>query len=181
MRAVRSPVRFSSRLVGCLRAARSAAARRPSRARSGGVPVHVAALVLAAVVASGACSSPSGSADGPVLSVGEEPELTMLAMVGGELVIDSRTSCLVLDPVGQPVVWPQGATWRADPAAVVLRDGTVLSVGERVTAGGGAVDASSLDAYGGAAVRAEGERCAGSGGRVVLVQGEVRPASDLHG
>lgn len=137
--------------------------------------------MLVAAAISGGCSSSTGSADGPVLSVGEEPEFTMLAGVGGELLIDGRTSCLVLAEAGRPVVWPKGATWRADPAGVVLRDGTVISVGQRVTAGGGTVDASSLDAYGGAAIRAEAERCAGSGGSVVLMQAEVRPANDLQG
>jgi hypothetical protein len=140
---------------------------------------RAAALFVAAAL--GACSSSTGAADGPVLSVGDEPEMTMLAGVGGELSIDSRTSCLVLTEVGRPVVWPKGTTWRADPAAVVLRDGSVIAVGQRVAGGGGEIPASSLDAYGGAAVRAEAERCAGTSGRVVLMQSDVRAAGDQPG
>jgi len=115
--------------------------------------------------------------DGPVLSVGEDPEFVMLAGVGGTLKIDSRTGCLVFDETRTPIVWPAGATWQAEPPGVVLHDGSVVALGQRVAAGGGSTSTDALDAYvGGDAIRAAAERCAGPGGDIVLVQTvPVRP------
>jgi len=117
------------------------------------------------------CSTPAGVVDGPVLSVGEDPEFVMLGGVGGTLKIDSRTGCLVFDETRTPIVWPAGATWQAEPPGVVLHDGHVVAVGQGVGAGGGTISADELPPYvGGDAIRAAAERCAGPGGDIVLVQ-----------
>ena len=55
------------------------------------------------------------------------------ALIEGPLTMSE--GCLM---VGEyPVVWPHGTTWDPDQRAVLLSDGRVIALGDRVSGGGG--------------------------------------------
>ncbi len=79
--------------------------------------------VLAIILTS--CSG-NGDIDGPVLTSPRSP-LTggggFDAQIGGVLSYDENTGCLLLS--NNPVIWPHGASWQADPPAVKLQGQTI--------------------------------------------------------
>lgn len=75
---------------------------------------------------------PSGS-NGPVVAHSAGSSDGASAMIEGPLTMSK--GCLLVGDY--PVVWPHGTTWDADQDAVILPDGQVAAVGDRVSGGGG--------------------------------------------
>lgn len=141
-------------------------------------PLLVATLVITLVACSG-----SGRVDGPVLSSPRPPLFGgggMDADITGTVVFDEVAGCLLLELENGdrlPVVWPAGASWRADPPAVALR-GRLIEPGMSVDGGGGYLHHEHVREMAGAAVADAAQACAGPTGEVAFFnQGsEVRVA-----
>jgi hypothetical protein len=133
--------------------------------------------VTLAVVSLIGCGSTEGVADGPMLSVGDDPGSVELALLTGDLMIDEDTGCLVVDGGGgaTPVVWPSGTTWRADPPTVVLKGGSLLPVGETIQVGGGANELDHVEDVAGVHVRERAKQCSTAGARIFMIQTVVTP------
>lgn len=95
-------------------------------------------LCLALVAACGNDGSAdvdsSSNGNGPVVAHPAEGDGSgAAALIEGPLALSS--GCLL---VGEfPVVWPHGTTWDAEAQAVRLSDGQVVTLGDRVSGGGG--------------------------------------------
>jgi hypothetical protein len=115
------------------------------------------AVILAVLIAG--CSS-SGLIDGPVLTAPSEDH-GMDALIVGTLLFDADHGCLKLqrEGVAAPVVWPAGTTWRPDPPAVVLPDGTIVEPGMQVRGGGGYLPRSNLELRAGSNVAEAAAAC----------------------
>ena len=131
----------------------------------------LASLALLALVVTGC----SGSVDGPVLT--SQPQLVdrgdNAAEVRGTVELDGDYLLLVSDDApgvpGYPVVWSSGTRWQPDPPAVVLADGTVVALGERVGGGGGYVQPDDPPPGTGADVVAGAAACVGDTGEVAFI------------
>ncbi len=102
----------------------------------------------------------------------------MAADIRGTLVFDDNSGCLFLESEnGQrlPVVWPAGASWRADPPAVKLQ-GQFIEPGSFVEGAGGALQHERVQELAGTAVADAAQECAGPAGEIAFfnIGGDVR-------
>ena len=132
--------------------------------------LSIATLVTLLVSCSG-----SGGIDGPVLTSPRPPLFGgggTDAQVGGTLVFDENTGCLFLanDEEGNgrlPVIWPAGASWRADPPAVKLQ-GQLIEPGMTVLGGGGYHQHELIKEFAGTIVADAAQACAGPTGEIAF-------------
>jgi len=109
------------------------------RGRASGAALRL--LLVATLVTTLVACSGSGRVDGPVLSSPRPPLFGgggMDADIRGTVVFDEGSGCLLLELENGdrlPVVWPAGASWRADPPAVALQ-GQLIEPGMSVDGGG---------------------------------------------
>lgn len=105
----------------------------------------------------------------------------MGAQVGGTVVFDENTGCLFLERenIRYPVVWPAGASWRADPPAVELQ-GQLIEPGMTVEGGGGYLKYEHVKGSAGTVVADAAQACAGPSGEVALfnIRGKVSVVTD---
>lgn len=93
----------------------------------------------------------------------------MAAEIKGMVVFEEASGCLLLEH-GEgservPVVWPDGASWRADPPAVVLR-GQPIEPGSLVEGTGGYLPNEQVADLAGTAVANAAGACAGATGEI---------------
>lgn len=144
--------------------------RSPRRRVSG---MAVRTLLVATLVTTLVSCSGSGRVDGPVLSSPRPPLLGgggMDADIRGTVAFDGGSGCLLLElENGErlPVVWPYGASWRADPPAVELQ-GQLIEPGTVVEGGGGYLHYEQVRESAGTAVADAAQACAGTSGEVVF-------------
>ncbi|HSQ38157.1 MAG TPA: hypothetical protein VLS92_09730 [Acidimicrobiia bacterium] len=94
----------------------------------------------------------------------------MDALIRGTVVFDEGSGCLLLEFEGGgrlPVVWPAGASWRADPPAVELQ-GQLIEPGVFVEGGGGYLYYEEVREMAGTAVADAAQACAGPTGEVAF-------------
>ena len=96
----------------------------------------------------------------------------MDAEVGGTLAYDENTRCLFLEHeeienVRYPVIWPAGASWRADPPAVKLQ-GQLIEPGMSVLGGGGYLNYELVKESAGAVVADAAQACVGPTGEIAF-------------
>lgn len=105
----------------------------------------------------------------------------MDAQVSGTVVFDEIAGCLYLAHanIRNPVVWPAGASWRADPPAVELQ-GQLIEPGMSVEGGGGYLKYERLKESAGTAVADAAQACAGPTGEVAFfnIGGNVKVITD---
>ncbi|MCI0872176.1 MAG: hypothetical protein J4O07_10210 [Chloroflexi bacterium] len=132
-------------------------------------------LLIASLVTVLASCSGNGEIDGPVLT---SPRFLLFggggtdADVGGILVFDENTRCLFLEHeeienVRYPVIWPAGASWRADPPAVKLQ-GQLIEPGMIVLGGGGYHQHELIKEFAGTTVADAARACAGPTGEIAF-------------
>jgi hypothetical protein len=128
----------------------------------------VGVLVL---VAAAGCST-TGRVDGPVFTT---PNARLQggygdALVGGRLILDAATGCLLLggEPDRYPVVWPAGASWWVDPPRVRLRSGVFVEIGMSVSGGGGFFQRDFVERFAGPEVADAAAACAGPTGEIAV-------------
>ena len=122
-------------------------------------------LLIATLVTSLVSRSGSGRVDGPVLASPRPPLFGgggNDALVGGAVVFDESTGCLFLERgnTRSPVVWPHGASWRANPPAVELQ-GQLIEPGMSVGGGGGFFTYGQVEEFAGTAVADAARACGG--------------------
>ncbi len=105
----------------------------------------------------------------------------MDAEVRGTVVFDENTGCLFLEleNIRYPVVWPAGASWRADPPAVELQ-GQLIEPGMSVDGGGGYLNYEGVEEDAGIIVADAAQACAGPTGEVAFfnIGGDVSVVTD---
>lgn len=130
---------------------------------------NLIAGVLVALVVVG-CST-TGRVDGPVLT---SPNLIRGgndANVAGILRFDEARGCLLLGGEfdAYPIVWPGGASWKADPPRVRLRDGVIAEPGMWVSGGGGYFQRDHVEQWvAGSEVADAAAACAGPTGEIAV-------------
>jgi len=70
------------------------------------------------------------------------------AGLGGTLAYDAAADCLLMEESGEAIVWPEGTVGTADGPGVVLPDGSIARVGDRLSGGGGHHPGTVASAYG---------------------------------
>lgn len=131
------------------------------------------AVILVAVLATTTACSVGGEIDGPLLRSTGSSGGGSDAIVAGEVVLDD--GCLLLDG-RTPVVWPDGTTWQADPAAVVLPGGEVVETGGMVHGSGGFHDRDQVASMITAEIADAAAECAGPDGEIAV----FNPGSDVE-
>ena len=93
----------------------------------------------------------------------------MDAEVSGTVVFDENAACLFLEleNIRYPVVWPAGASWRADPPAVELK-GQLIEPGMYVDGAGGYLQYEHVVESAGTVVADAAQACAGPTGEVAF-------------
>jgi hypothetical protein len=92
-----------------------------------------------------------GSSDRVAIELPTEPptgsSAEFLAEIGGELVFDEATDCVLLRSghASHLVVWPTGTTAIKNPFELRLPDGSVAHEGDRIEGGGGYFTRSELE------------------------------------
>ena len=113
-----------------------------------------------------------GQVDGPVLT-SPRPSLIngggLDALVIGTVVFDENTGCLFLELENHryPVVWPAGASWRANAPAVELQ-GQLIEPGMSVEGGGGYLKYEHIKVSAGTAVADAAQACADPTGQIAF-------------
>ena len=139
---------------------------------------------MATLVTSLASCSGSGRVDGPVLTSPPPPLIGgggLDAEVRGAVKFDENTGCLFLEleDIRYPVVWPAGASWRADSPAVELQ-GQLIEPGMSVNGGGGYLKYEQVEESAGTVVADAAQACAGPTGEIAFfnIGGDVSVVSD---
>lgn len=70
------------------------------------------------------------------------------AGLGGTLAYDADADCFFMEGWGEAIVWPEGTVGTADGPGVVLPDGSIARVGDRISGGGGHHPGTVASAYG---------------------------------
>ena len=128
------------------------------------------AILLSSLVSCGG----RGEVDGPVLTSPRPPLFGGFGMAGdisGTVVLDQSKECLFLRLEGfggrVPVIWPAGASWRADPPAVVLA-GQFIEPRTFVMGGGGLLHADRVSELVGPAVAEAAQKCVEGTGEIAF-------------
>jgi len=129
-------------------------------------------LLIATLATIFVSCSDSGAVDGPVLTSPRPPSIGgggMEALIRGTMVFDKNTGCLFLerDDIQYPVVWPHGASWRADLLALELQ-GQLIEPGMSVSGGGGFLTYGRVEEFAGTAVADAARACAGPTGEIAF-------------
>ncbi len=94
----------------------------------------------------------------------------MTAEIRGTIVFDGDSGCIFLESeegARSAVVWPAGASWRAEPPTVELQ-GQLLESGMIVEGVGGALHHEQVEEFAGRAVADAAQACAGPAGEVAF-------------